>query len=91
MSLTEKIQPGGRKKILALDGGGIRGILTVEILARIEELLRQKSGAGKISCWPIISTFCRNQYGSDRRRLSFLGHDGRSDSQFLSTKRHGDV
>jgi uncharacterized protein len=47
MSLTEKIQPGGRKKILALDGGGIRGILTVEILAKIEELLRQKSGRGQ--------------------------------------------
>lgn len=47
MSLAEKIQPGGQKKILALDGGGIRGILTVEILAKIEELLRQKSGRGQ--------------------------------------------
>ena len=44
MSLAEKIQPGRPKKILALDGGGIRGILTVEILARIESLLREKSG-----------------------------------------------
>lgn len=47
MSLAEKIQPGGQKKILALDGGGIRGILTVEILAKIEELLRDKTGGGK--------------------------------------------
>jgi patatin-like phospholipase/acyl hydrolase len=47
MSLAEKIQTGGRKKILALDGGGIRGILTVEILAKIEELLRQKFGRGQ--------------------------------------------
>jgi uncharacterized protein len=47
MSLAEKIKPGGQKKILALDGGGIRGILTVEILAKIEELLREKSGGGK--------------------------------------------
>lgn len=47
MSLAEKIKGGGQKKILALDGGGIRGILTVEILARIEELLRQKSGRGQ--------------------------------------------
>ncbi len=30
--------------MLALDGGGIRGIFTVEILARIEELLRQHLG-----------------------------------------------
>src|SRR5438132_2896504 len=47
MGLMAKIQAGSRKKILALDGGGIRGILTVEILARIEELLRQKSGCGQ--------------------------------------------
>jgi predicted acylesterase/phospholipase RssA len=47
MSLAEKIQAGDQKKILALDGGGIRGILSVEILARIEELLRQKSSRGQ--------------------------------------------
>ena len=47
MSLTEKIQSGGQKKILALDGGGIRGILSVEILAKIEEMLREKTGGTK--------------------------------------------
>ena len=47
MSLAEKIKPGGQKKILALDGGGIRGILSVEILAKIEELLREKTRSGK--------------------------------------------
>ena len=44
MSLTDKIQAGSKKKILALDGGGIRGILSVEILAEIEKLLREKLG-----------------------------------------------
>ena len=29
------------RKILALDGGGIRGILSIEVLARIEQTLRQ--------------------------------------------------
>ena len=32
------------KRLLALDGGGIRGIFTLEILARIEALLREKTG-----------------------------------------------
>ena len=47
MSLAEKITANGPKKIFTLDGGGIRGILTVEILAKIEALLRDQTGAGK--------------------------------------------
>jgi hypothetical protein len=47
MSLTDKIKPNGPKKILALDGGGIRGIMSVEVLANIENILREKSGRGK--------------------------------------------
>lgn len=34
----------GPKRILALDGGGIRGILTVQILRRIESVLRARTG-----------------------------------------------
>ncbi len=40
MTLAERIQSPGPKKILALDGGGIRGMITIEILAAIEDLLR---------------------------------------------------
>lgn len=47
MSLTEKIQANSPKKILALDGGGIRGMLSVEILAKLEDILRERSGGGK--------------------------------------------
>jgi len=41
----ERQWPGERKHLLALDGGGIRGIITLEILARMEEVL----GAGNDS------------------------------------------
>lgn len=36
-----------KHKILALDGGGIRGILTLEVLARMEGILAKATGAGK--------------------------------------------
>ncbi|MCB0311689.1 MAG: patatin-like phospholipase family protein, partial [Calditrichaeota bacterium] len=44
MHLKERITAPGPKKILALDGGGIRGILTLEILVRLEATLREKLG-----------------------------------------------
>lgn len=47
MSLAAKMEPGSPKRILAFDGGGIRGILSVEILAKIEALLRAKMGRGE--------------------------------------------
>jgi predicted acylesterase/phospholipase RssA len=39
-------QENVKHKILALDGGGIRGILTLEILARMEEMLAEATGGG---------------------------------------------
>ena len=46
MDLRERIRSKGKKKILALDGGGIRGMLTVEVLAEMEDLLRSELGRG---------------------------------------------
>lgn len=42
MSLLQHLQPEGRKRILALDGGGIRGALTLGYLQKIEDTLREK-------------------------------------------------
>src|SRR5690348_12023103 len=42
--LTEKFADTKPRKILALDGGGIRGVITLEILLEIETQLRNKLG-----------------------------------------------
>jgi uncharacterized protein len=43
-SYRDKLNRGGPKKLLALDGGGIRGLIAIEVLAKIEKILKEKSG-----------------------------------------------
>jgi uncharacterized protein len=40
----ESIPTEGTRKLLALDGGGIRGLITLGVLANIEDMLREKLG-----------------------------------------------
>jgi hypothetical protein len=42
MRLIERLSTTGPKRILALDGGGIRGALTLGLLAKIENMLRAR-------------------------------------------------
>src|SRR4029077_18068694 len=44
--LAERYRPTRPHRLLALDGGGIRGLLTLQILQKIEDLLRPASKAG---------------------------------------------
>ena len=46
MTIEARIQTPGPKRMLALDGGGIRGVITVEVFGAIEELLRKKLNKG---------------------------------------------
>ena len=42
MKLSERLTAQGPKRILALDGGGIRGALTLWYLGEIEQILRDR-------------------------------------------------
>jgi patatin-like phospholipase/acyl hydrolase len=44
MTLLERLTSPGPKRILALDGGGIRGALTLGYLEKIEAILRERHG-----------------------------------------------
>ncbi len=44
MSVPDKLSKTGPRKLLALDGGGIRGMISIEVLAKIEGLLQQQLG-----------------------------------------------
>ena len=46
MSVEDKANKTGPRKLLALDGGGIRGVMTLEVLAEIERKLQEKLGRG---------------------------------------------
>lgn len=41
MVATEILADNGSKRLLALDGGGIRGLIALEVLAKIESMLRE--------------------------------------------------
>ncbi len=47
MSFRDRVASPEPKKLLALDGGGIRGVITLEVLARLESMLADRLGAGQ--------------------------------------------
>jgi predicted acylesterase/phospholipase RssA len=53
MGLHERISRPGPKKLLAIDGGGIRGVLALGILQKIEDVLKSSSKS---------SSFCLADY-----------------------------
>ena len=45
-SFLDKLKPKPTRKLLALDGGGIRGMISIEVLAQIEAILQKGLGRG---------------------------------------------
>ena len=56
----------GPKRILALDGGGIRGILTVQLLKRIEKLVRERTGNDSAVLADYFDLICGTSPGASR-------------------------
>ncbi|WP_441268866.1 patatin-like phospholipase family protein [Bradyrhizobium sp. 215_C5_N1_2] len=46
MPRLDRIARSGQKRLLSIDGGGIRGVLALGILRRIEDLLKRRCGRG---------------------------------------------
>jgi hypothetical protein len=52
------------RRILALDGGGVRGIFTLQILARIEALLREDTGRPELRLADVFDLFAGTSTGA---------------------------
>ena len=50
MTLLQRLKKNGPKRILALDGGGIRGALTLGYLQKIEDILRKQHNSDSSFC-----------------------------------------
>ena len=84
MSYREKLDKIGSRKLLACDGGGIRGIISIEILAKLESELRKETGNPKLvlavyfdyvggtSTGAIIATLIALGYSADDIRGFYL-------------------
>jgi uncharacterized protein len=82
--MSEKLFRPGPKRLLALDGGGIRGLITLGYLDEIETLLRQRYGNPKLvladyfdliggtSTGAIIATLLSLGYSVDDIRVLYL-------------------
>lgn len=82
--LEERIAKRGPKKLLSIDGGGIRGLIALEFLFRVETLLRERFGrsdlvladyfdyVGGTSTGAIIATFTSLGFSTQQIREFYL-------------------
>lgn len=72
-------RPGSSRprRILALDGGGIRGILSVEVVARVEQLLRERTGDPSLLLRDWFDLIAGTSTGAITAALLATGHSSR--------------
>jgi patatin-like phospholipase/acyl hydrolase len=64
------------KRILALDGGGIRGMFSLQILARIEELFRQDRNEPNLVLADVFDFIAGTSTGAIIATFLALGENG---------------
>jgi len=75
-----------QRRILALDGGGIRGIVSVEVLARIEALLREKTGDSSLLLGDWFDLIAGTSTGAITAALLATGRSVADVQQFYETE-----
>jgi uncharacterized protein len=66
--------PPLQHRILALDGGGVRGVLSVEVLRRIEALLRERTGQPELRLCDWFDLIAGTSAGAITAALLATGH-----------------
>ena len=74
MTYRDKLDKTGSRKLLACDGGGIRGIISIEILAGIESELRKSSENPKLVLADYFDYVAGTSTGAIIATLIALGH-----------------
>ena len=92
MTVADKLAKPGPRKLLALDGGGIRGLITIEVLAEIERVLREElRRRRRVRARRLLRLRRRHEHWRGHRDVH-LGRDvGRPDPRLLRRERRGHV
>lgn len=74
-SIADRIADPGPKRILALDGGGVRGVLSIQFLKRIEAILRARHNDPELRLCDYFDLIIGTSTGSILAAGLAMGHD----------------
>jgi|SRR5688572_19863797 len=86
--LARDADPKRQRRILALDGGGIRGIISVEVLRRLEALLREGTGRPNLRLCEWFDLIAGTSTGAITAALLVTGHTAEDVSRFYDDEAH---